>query len=392
MQLLDLGFDHWFAQHAPALQDNEERLARVCAVDRGSYRLRNETGEVPAELSGRFSHRIDRGIDLPCVGDWVGAQYYDNDKAAIIHETLPRRTFLRRKTPGRSTDHQMIAANIDTAFLVQSCHFDFNLNRLERYLLMAADGQVNPVILLTKTDLVSPQEMEQKRAAISAVTSAAIIALSSVDGSGFDELGTLLEPGRTCCLLGSSGVGKTTIINRLLGQNRHAVQTVSKTGEGTHTTTRRHLIVLDQGGNRHRHPRHARTGPCRHRQRSGCRLGGTGGAGRRLPIRRLHPQTRTWLRRPGRPGSRRPAPRTVRQLHQTQKRIGIQRDVVTGQTPERQGLWPPRQVRHQTGQGLKGSASARTITAEAVVRSKPRLPASRRASTDRHGKPAPATF
>lgn len=248
MQLLDLGFDHWFAQHAPALQDNEERLARVCAVDRGSYRLRNETGEVPAELSGRFSHRIDRGIDLPCVGDWVGAQYYDNDKAAIIHETLPRRTFLRRKTPGRSTDHQMIAANIDTAFLVQSCHFDFNLNRLERYLLMAADGQVNPVILLTKTDLVSPQEMEQKRAAISAVTSAAIIALSSVDGSGFDELGTLLEPGRTCCLLGSSGVGKTTIINRLLGQNRHAVQTVSKTGEGTHTTTRRQLIVLDQGG------------------------------------------------------------------------------------------------------------------------------------------------
>jgi ribosome biogenesis GTPase len=142
----------------------------------------------------------------------------------------------------------MIAANIDIAFIVQSCHFDFNMKRLDRYLVMAADGRVKPIVILTKSDLTSHGEMEQKLAAIKqASVISRVFALSNLTGSGFDEFQQLLIPGKTYCLLGSSGVGKTTLINRLIGQNTFNTNAVSGTGEGTHTTTRRQLIFLDQG-------------------------------------------------------------------------------------------------------------------------------------------------
>jgi ribosome biogenesis GTPase len=142
----------------------------------------------------------------------------------------------------------MIAANIDIAFIVQSCHFDFNLRRLDRYLVMAADGRVEPVIILTKTDLVSQNELEQMLAAISrnGIT-ARVLALSNITGIGFDEFQQVLVPGQTYCLLGSSGVGKSTLINRLIGRDTLDTKAISATGEGTHTTARRQLIVLDQG-------------------------------------------------------------------------------------------------------------------------------------------------
>jgi len=142
----------------------------------------------------------------------------------------------------------MIAANIDVAFIVQSCHFDFNVRRLDRYLVMAADGGVEPVVLLTKSDLITPEELVQKIAAIrSSVISARIIALSNITGIGFDEFQQMLVSGKTYCLVGSSGVGKTTLINRLIGQNAFGTKAVSGTGEGTHTTSRRQLIFLEQG-------------------------------------------------------------------------------------------------------------------------------------------------
>jgi ribosome biogenesis GTPase len=141
----------------------------------------------------------------------------------------------------------MIAANIDTAFIVQSCHFDFNPHRLERYLVMAADGHVEPVVVLTKTDLISPDELEEKLAIIRCVTKARVLALSSLTGTGFEAFCQTLVPARTYCLLGSSGVGKTTLINRLIGQQAFDTKPVSATGEGTHSTSRRQLIVLGQG-------------------------------------------------------------------------------------------------------------------------------------------------
>ena len=141
----------------------------------------------------------------------------------------------------------MIAANLDAVFIVQSCHFDFNPNRLDRYLVMAADGGVEPLVMLTKTDLISQDELKQKVAVIKSAHNTRTLAVSSLTGYGFDEFQETLCPGKTYCLLGSSGVGKTTILNRLIGREAFATNPVSGTGEGTHTTSRRQLIVLSQG-------------------------------------------------------------------------------------------------------------------------------------------------
>jgi len=248
MRLSDLGFDRWFQAHAEGALQGGRALARVTAVDRGAYLVRNESRELAAELAGKSRFLTESSADLPCVGDWVAVQYHNSDASAIIHSVLPRKTFLRRKCAGDNVDYQMIAANIDVAFIVQSCGFDFNLRRLDRYLVMAADGRVEPLVLLTKTDLMSPEELEGTLDAVerSGVT-ARVLALSSVTGAGFDEFQRALAPGSTCCLLGSSGVGKTTLINRLLGRDAFDTKAVSGTGEGTHATTRRQLVVLEQG-------------------------------------------------------------------------------------------------------------------------------------------------
>ncbi len=244
----DLGFDQWFQAQVSDLGQESHGLARIAAVDRGSYLIRNEFGEIPAELAGKFYFQAASPLDLPCVGDWVTVQYHSDDTAAMIHGLFPRKTFLRRKAAGAKVDFQMIAANIDSAFIVQSCHFDFNVRRLDRYLVMAADGQVEPIIILTKTDLITEEELEQKRAAIKQVgITARVLALSNITGSGLDEFQQMLIPGRTYCLLGSSGVGKTTLVNRLLGRDAFDTKAVSGTGEGTHSTARRQLIVLHQG-------------------------------------------------------------------------------------------------------------------------------------------------
>ncbi len=248
MKLSDMGFDQWFQSHVGDLRQEGRDIARISAVDRGSFLIRKQTKEVPAELAGRFYFQVESSIDLPCVGDWVTVQYHNNDAAAIIHEVFPRKTFLRRKSAGEEVDFQMIAANIDVAFIVQSCHFDFNVRRMDRYLVMAADGGVEPIVVLTKTDLIAPEELEKKLAAITSSTiTARVLALSNITGIGFDEFQQMLVSGRTYCLLGSSGVGKTTLINRLIGEDAFDTKAVSGTGEGIHTTSRRQLIVLNQG-------------------------------------------------------------------------------------------------------------------------------------------------
>lgn len=247
MHLSMLGYDNWFIEQAQELDQNGCAPARVCAVDRGCWRIRNEDGEAPAELSGRLSFGIESPEELPCVGDWVAARHYDDGSAAIIHQVLPRRTFLRRRTPGGVARHQMIAANVDTALIVQSGQHDFNPARLERYLVAAADGGVEPLVLLTKTDLLTPEETRERLARIEAVTGARALGLSCVSGEGVAALRDMLRPGGTCCLLGSSGAGKTTLLNLLLGREAFETGGLSGTGEGTHTTTRRQLVLLGHG-------------------------------------------------------------------------------------------------------------------------------------------------
>ncbi|MFZ5569427.1 MAG: ribosome small subunit-dependent GTPase A [Thermodesulfobacteriota bacterium] len=248
MKLNDLGFDHWFEARADAIRHEDQGIARVSAVDRNSYMIRNEHKEIPAELAGKFHFHVESPVELPCVGDWVTVRYHNDDTFAIIHGVFPRRTFLRRKRAGVEVDYQMIAANMDIAFIVQACHFDFNLPRLNRYLVMAADGHVEPIVILTKTDLITHDELQQKLAAIrQAGITARVMAISNLTGSGFDEFRQVFLPGRTYCLLGSSGVGKTTLINHLLGRDDLDTKAVSGTGEGTHTTARRQLLVLETG-------------------------------------------------------------------------------------------------------------------------------------------------
>jgi ribosome biogenesis GTPase len=161
---------------------------------------------------------------------------------------LERRTALRRKSAGGSVEYQMIAANVDCVIIVQSCDYDFNLKRLERYLVMVRDGGADPCVLLTKTDLVEPEALSSQLAEIRAAGVAApVLTLSNVTREGIDDLKRTLLPSKTYCFVGSSGVGKSTIINQLIGRERLQAKGVSATGEGRHTTVRRELIILEGG-------------------------------------------------------------------------------------------------------------------------------------------------
>lgn len=203
MDLRELGFEDWFREKQEDLLRLEYRVARVTAVDRASYLVRNENGEVPAELAGKLTFSAESSIDLPCVGDWVFVQYHNSDTLAIIHALFPRRSELRRKTPGKKIDYQMIASNIDVAFIVQSCDTNFNVRRLERYLAMVVEGAIEPVVLLSKTDLINPHELEQMISEIrQAGISERIFAFSNENGLGLDHVRQALVKGKTFCLLG----------------------------------------------------------------------------------------------------------------------------------------------------------------------------------------------
>lgn len=249
MELITLGFDQWFEDKRLEARRPDCNVARVTAVHRDSYLVRNESSEVFAELAGSFVHSVESSIDLPSVGDWALVQYHNADTFAIIHSLLPRKSFLRRKTPGKKIDYQMIAVNIDFAFIVQACDFDFNLRRLERYLVMVNEGQIEPILLLTKSDLVSPEDLEQRISEVRRTNiKCKVLPLSNVTGFGVDNVRQLLEPGKTYCLVGSSGVGKTTLLNRIIGRDLFETNTVrAGDGKGRHTTAQRQLVVLDTG-------------------------------------------------------------------------------------------------------------------------------------------------
>jgi ribosome biogenesis GTPase len=249
MELITLGFNQWFENKRSEALRPDCTVARVTAVHKDSYLVRNNNSEVLAELAGSFIYSAESSIDLPSVGDWALVQFHNADTFAIIHCLLPRKSFLRRKTPGKKIDYQMIAVNIDSALIVQACDFDFNLRRLERYLVMVNEGHIEPILLLTKSDLISPEKLEQRILEVrQANIKCKVLPLSNVTGFGVDQVRQLLEQGKTYCLVGSSGVGKTTLLNHIVGRDLFETNTVrARDGKGRHTTAQRQLIVLDNG-------------------------------------------------------------------------------------------------------------------------------------------------
>ena len=247
-KLAALGWNDWFEERARASCGPAGGVARVAAVDRDQLLLLNEAGAFRAKLSGKYLYQSVSSAELPCVGDWVCVEKSPADQYGMVHGVLERKTSLRRKAVGKSVEFQMIAANVDVVIVVQSCHYDFNLKRLERYLVMASDGGATPCVLLTKTDLVAPAVVAALVAQIgSAGIGAPVLTLSNVTQEGMTELRGALEPGKTYCFVGSSGVGKSTLINGLIGREVLETKGVSGTGEGRHTTVRRELIVLENG-------------------------------------------------------------------------------------------------------------------------------------------------
>jgi len=250
MDLKTLGFNDWYKKRYEKNQQTDFNLARIVAVYKDNYLICNEKNEIPAEITGKLRFSADSNLDLPTVGDWVHVHYYDDQTFAIIHDILTRKSILKRKTAGKSIEYQLIAANIDTTFIVQSLDIDFNLPRLERYLVMVNESNITPVILLSKRDLITSNELKKKISLIkSSYPDYNIVAFSNVNGKGLDEIKKSIKPGYTYCLLGSSGVGKTTLLNKLLGDNTFKTGEVrSKDGKGTHVTSQRQLVILDQGG------------------------------------------------------------------------------------------------------------------------------------------------
>ncbi len=249
MELSELGFDLWFQQKREELQRPDCGVARITRVDRDRYLVRNELTEVQAELTGRMLFSAESSQDLPCVGDWVLVQYANEGAFAIIHDLFPRRTFLRRKAAGKNVDYQMIASNIDHGLIVHSCGDQLNLRSIERYLVLVNDGHIEPIILLSKSDLANAEDLQKRLAETRLVHgSARVIPFSNVTPGGLAALEQSLKRGKTYCLLGPSGVGKTTLLNRLLGEEVFETNPVrEKDGRGRHTTARRQLTVLENG-------------------------------------------------------------------------------------------------------------------------------------------------
>jgi ribosome biogenesis GTPase len=251
--LASLGWDaDWaaaFRAAAEVLGNRSENVAipgRVLAEHRERYSVSTAAGEVSAVLAGRLRHDLDAREDLPAVGDWVGISRESGDGTGIVRFVIPRRSAFVRKSAGTVTEAQVVAANVDVALIVTALPGDLSSRRLERYLTLAWESGAMPVVVLTKSDLSDDVHGALNEAGLAA-PGVDVIAVSAVRGDGMDSLAARLEPGRTAVLLGSSGVGKSTLVNWLLGTAQQRTATVASTGKGRHTTTHRELVRLANG-------------------------------------------------------------------------------------------------------------------------------------------------
>lgn len=222
-------------------------LGRVIAEHKERYVVGTENGEVEAEITGNLRFTALSREDFPAVGDWVALTIFDS--FAVINQVIPRFSLLKRKALGKGGEAQIIAANVHTALLMQSVLEDFNINRLERYLAICNTANVLPIVILTKIDLLQDEELESIKKRVKArIGNIPVVAISNENNAGYEELDEVFQIGKTYCMLGSSGVGKSTLMNNLMGTDLMKTGHIShSTNKGRHVTSHRELTILQNG-------------------------------------------------------------------------------------------------------------------------------------------------
>ncbi|MFZ5630388.1 MAG: ribosome small subunit-dependent GTPase A [Spirochaetota bacterium] len=247
MKNTDLGWDDFYANHFEEFRSQGLFALRILRENRGQYTACGDLGEFACEVTGKFRFEKLQKSQFPTVGDWVAVSVIPNEQKAMIHAVLPRKSMLSRKVAGEVTEEQPVAANIDTIFIVMGLDLNFNLRRLERFLALARNSGATPIVLLNKSDLCA--EAEQRMIEVESIAAGVEIhTLSAINPADLDKLQKYLKPAKTIAFIGSSGVGKSTLINALLDTDTLSVNAVSALGNrGRHTTTHRELFVLPGG-------------------------------------------------------------------------------------------------------------------------------------------------
>ena len=249
MKLEDLGYNDNLEKLRVENNLQDFEIGRVVSEHKERYIVKTVTNEYEAEITGNLRFSAKSREDFPAVGDWVALTIVDSD-FSIIHSILPRLSAISRQAVDKFGEVQLIATNIDYALLVQAADRDFNINRLERYLTICNSSKVSPIIVLTKIDLIDEQRAAELVEGIKArIKNLPIIAISNESQDGYDNLMAIIEKGKTYCLLGSSGVGKSTLSNNLSGKLLMRTDSISQsTNKGRHVTSHRELIILENGG------------------------------------------------------------------------------------------------------------------------------------------------
>ena len=249
MTLEDLGYNDNLEKFRIDNNLKSFDIGRVIAEHKERYIIKTSDGEFEAEITGNMRFTAKSREDFPAVGDWVALATYESD-FAIIHKILPRFSIIKRQAVGQFGEIQIIASNIDYAFLVQAVDRDFNINRLERYLTICNSGKVSPLIVLSKSDLINEYRISEILENIKArIKNVPVITISNETQAGYETIKAIFEKGKTYCMLGSSGVGKSTLLNNLSGKALMRTDTLSQsTNKGRHVTSHRELIILDNGG------------------------------------------------------------------------------------------------------------------------------------------------